>query len=285
MKNRDLETYFIEASKTPPSGKIRRFKCLCAYDGTDYRGWQSQKGGGSIQDFIEGRLLKIFKRKIRIHAAGRTDAGVHALGQVFHFDAAWSHGLDSLLAALRGGNSDSVRIIKVSQASKDFHARFDAKGKRYVYRYYLGYAPPHLSRYRWSLARRVPDIDKMNSAARILLGEHDFTAFSANRHLEDGKRENTVKRVDELRVSKRGKEIRLVAEGSGFLYKMVRMMAGALLDVGLGKLGEGDIISALESGRRGTLFQAAPAKGLFLEKVYYGSRNKNKAKSVEKKQS
>lgn len=245
----------------------QRFKCVCAYDGTEFCGWQSQAGGGSIQDFIEGRLAEIFKKKVRIHGSGRTDAGVHANAQVFHFDAEWSHGTESLLKAMRCGYPKALQISKISVAKGDFHARYSVKGKRYIYRIYEGYAPPVISRYRWSLGGRKLDIAAMNDAASALLGTHDFTAFSANRG-NDAK-DNPVKTLTKLEVSRRGKEIKITTEGSGYLYKMVRLLAGALVDVGLGKLSKGGLISALESKKRGNTFQAAPALGLFLDRVFY----------------
>ena len=246
---------------------LLRFKCVCAYDGTDFCGWQSQSGGGGVQDFIEKRLCEIFKMKVRIHGSGRTDAGVHADNQVFHFDAPWRHGSQTLLAALRSGFPKTIQIKKVSVAGKDFHARFSASGKRYVYRIYEGYVPPKLLRFRWGLDKRVVDVGKMIEAAEIFIGTHDFTAFSANRR--SGKKEDALKTVNSIKISKRGREIKISVEGDGFLYKMVRMIVGGLVDVGLGRLSRGDLKAALDSRKRGTLIQAAPASGLTLERVFY----------------
>ncbi len=243
-----------------------RFKCHCAYDGTDFRGWQSQLCGNTIQDFIERRISEIFSEKIRIHGSGRTDAGVHAKAQVFHFDAEWTHSAENLQAALRSGLPAGIQIFKVSVADVGFHARYSAQGKRYAYNIFEGYAPPYKSRYFWSMQRRRLDIEKMNDAAEVLLGEHDFTAFSANRgHEED----NPVKTLRVLKISKKGREIRLLTEGSGYLYKMVRIITGAMVDVGLGKLSKSDIERILEGKKRTNAFQTAPACGLFLEKVFY----------------
>lgn len=243
-----------------------RFKCHCAYDGTDFRGWQSQLCGNTIQDFIERRLSEIFAEKIRIHGSGRTDAGVHAKAQIFHFDANWAHATENLQAALRSGLPAGIQIFKVEKANGDFHARFSAKGKRYVYNIFEGYAPPYKSRYFWSMGRRKLDIEKMNEATNVLLGEHDFTAFSANRgHEED----NPVKILRVLKITKKGKEIRLQTEGSGYLYKMVRIITGAMVEVGLGKLLVNDIERILNEKKRTNAFQTAPSCGLFLEKVFY----------------
>lgn len=245
-----------------------RFKCVCAYDGTDFCGWQSQPNGMSVQDFIERRLEQIFKRKTRIHGSGRTDSGVHADAQTFHFDAKWRHGDAALLAALKCGHPDSLQILSVEKVGKDFHARYSAKGKRYVYKICEGDADPKSTRYEWSLGLRRLDLDAVNRAAQILLGTHDFTAFSASRGTDA--KENPVKTIFELRAKRRGRTITFSTRGSGYMYKMVRMLVGALVEVGLGKLTAEEIAETLESKTRGhRKFQAAPAKGLTLNKVYY----------------
>lgn len=247
-------------------GGVSRFKCVCAYDGTDFRGWQSQACGGGVQDLIELQLEKIFREKIRVHASGRTDAGVHAVAQVFHFDANWSHSTDKLLSALKCGLRDTVQLSSLSKVSSTFHARYGAKKKRYVYKMHLAYAPPHLTRYMHSLEGRVPDVDAMNSAARILIGKRDFTAFSVSRHAP---KENPVKNLISLKVSKKCRELKITSEASGYLYKMMRMLAGALLAVGLGKLSEKELEEILKSAKRHNKFAPLPPKGLFLEKVFY----------------
>ena len=224
----------VFSEKIPADGKNSRFRCECAYDGTDFCGWQSQKGGGSVQDFIEARLAQIFKKPVRIHGSGRTDSGVHATGQVFHFDAVWKHPDDALLAALRSTNRTDVFVKSLKRVGDNFHARYSVRGKRYVYYIHRGVALPHLARYRWSLKGLNPDIDKMNAAAEALVGEHDFTAFSASRGADA--RENPIKELRKLSASSRGAEIKIVAEGSGFMYKMVRMLVGALVVAGTGRL-------------------------------------------------
>lgn len=247
--------------------KQRRFKCICAYDGTSYSGWQSQPNGLGVQDFIERRLRTIFGREVRIHGSGRTDAGVHARAQVFHFDAVWNHSMDALAAALRSGHNREIQIRSVSVAEEGFHARFSAKGKRYVYKIYAGYAPPDITRYVWSLGNRHPDVDLMNEASALMIGRRDFAAFGANRR--DGKMHDTVKDLRVLRITKKGRMLTLTTEGSGYLYRMVRLMTGALVAVGLGKITKSDIQKALETKERGNLFAAAPAQGLTLFKVFY----------------
>lgn len=244
-----------------------RWKCEAAYDGTEYAGWQSQPSGHAVQDFIERRLAVIFGRPVRIHGAGRTDSGVHARGQVFHFDADWPHGAARLLVALRVGYPRSLQIVSVERVGDSFHARFSAVGKRYRYAYYAGHASPFEYRYCWSLGRRRPDVEAMNRGAAHLIGEHDFSAFGANPR--DGRRESPVKTLHKLEVTKDGRRIFLETEGSGYLYRMVRSLAGCLLDVGIGKLRPEQVGEILASRQRTSLVATAPAEGLSLEKVFY----------------
>ena len=245
--------------------RARRWKCVCAYDGTTFAGWQSQAGGTAIQDVIEARLGQIFKGPVRIHGSGRTDAGVHALGQVFHFDADWRHGADKLRAALRFGLSPAIQIKSVRPAPADFHARFQAKGKCYVYHVHLGDADPFTRSYCWTIFRPL-DVKAMQAAAAALRGRHDFRAFTA---LNGPEREDTVRDLRRLDVVVRGRRLRITAESAGFLYKMVRSLAGAVVAVGEGRLSVEDVRGMLRAGARTPAVQTAPAQGLFLVRVFY----------------
>lgn len=244
---------------------LPRWKCVCAYDGTAFAGWQSQARGTAIQDVIEARLGEILKRPLRIHGSGRTDAGVHAHGQVFHFDADWPHGEARLLAAFRVGLPPAIQIKSVKPAPHDFHARFQAVGKRYVYHLHLGDADPFTRPYCWTIFRPL-DVEAMQAAARALCGRHDFRAFTA---LNGPEREDTVRTLHRLEVRRRGRHIRMLAEADGFLYKMVRSLAGVLVAVGEGKLTVRQVDAILASRQRTALVQTAPPQGLFLEKVFY----------------
>ncbi len=246
---------------------MRRFKCVVAYDGTDFCGWQAQPSKMSVQDFIEGKLLSILGEKIRIHGSGRTDAGVHARAQVFHFDADWKHSCDALLKALRSGGVQNIRFLDLEDADHNFHARFSARGKRYIYRICKDFAMPEFSRYRWSLGGKKIDVEKMKNATNIFIGTHDFKAFSANRG--NGVKEDTIKTITRLDVIDEGDEIVVITEGSGYLYKMVRLITGALVQIGCGRLTENDLKDALKKAERTNLFQAAPAQGLSLDCVFY----------------
>lgn len=247
------------AKKTP------RWKCVVAYDGTGFDGWQSQPGGRAIQDGIEARLAVVLKSGVRIHGSGRTDAGVHALAQVFHFDADWTHGPDKLRAALQSGLPDSIRLKSLRRAPADFHARFSATGKVYHYEMFLGDADPFATRYCLSQSREL-DWKAIGEAAALLRGRHDFKAFSAESGTE---RETTVRDLRRLEIRRRGRRVRLVFEADGFLYKMVRSLTGTLLNVGLGKLAPRDIAALLKTARRTPQVQTAPPHGLFLVKVFY----------------
>ncbi len=237
------------------------------YDGTGLHGWQSQPGGNTVQDFLEARLEGIFKCAIRVHGSGRTDAGVHAKGQVFHFDAHWPHTPAELLRALRSGLPSGIQVTRISRVSADFHARFSAVGKRYEYRFYEGYALPWDARYCWSLGNRRLNTAAMAEAAANLLGEHDFAAFGANRG--DGSEDDPVKIMRRMDVIRNGRKVRFVTEGSGYLYKMVRSFAGTLAQVGFGKLTPTEVAAILESRKRTRVVETAPAQGLWLDRVYY----------------
>lgn len=251
-------------TKPPPTATVR-WKAVCAYDGTPFAGWQSQAGGRAIQDVIEARLAQICGAPIRIHGSGRTDAGVHAAGQVFHFDAAWRHGSEKLLAALRTKLPETIQIRSVRPVPPGFHARFDATGKRYAYHVNLGDADPFSRRYCWAVFKPL-DLARMRAAAEVLRGPHDFRAFTA---LSGPEREDTVRDLRRLDVVQRGRRVRIVAEADGFLYKMVRSLVGVLVAAAEGKLTRAQVRGILQGRERTAAVQTAPPHGLFLEKVFY----------------
>ncbi|MDR1401672.1 MAG: tRNA pseudouridine(38-40) synthase TruA [Puniceicoccales bacterium] len=246
-----------------------RWKCICSYDGTDFSGWQSQPNGNGIQDILEKRLAFICGQPVRIHGSGRTDAGVHATFQVFHFDANWKHGADAMVRAFGSNIPKTIQVLSAEETDQTFHARLSAIRKRYEYHFIEGYASPFDYRYVLSLGHKQLDTDKMNTVTEKFLGKHDFSAFAA-RH-DDSSSENTVKIIHEMRFVRRGNRVTFITEGSGYLYKMVRIVAGCFVQIGLGKA-DGDLLAhALESGNAAQNFrgECLPACGLFLEKVYY----------------
>lgn len=245
--------------------QTRRWKCVCAYDGAAFIGWQSQSERRGVQDILEARLAQILEKPVRIEGSGRTDAGVHARAQVFHFDAEWRHGPEKFLAALRACLPDALQIISLRATAADFHARFSAKGKRYVYHIHLGDADPFTRPYVWPVFRPL-DLAAMRATAAVLVGQHDFRAFSA---LNGPERENTVRDLRRLDVVQRGKRIRITAEANGFLYKMVRSLAGVLVSAGEGRVSPNEVRAMLTTRKRAVVVLTAPPQGLFLEKVFY----------------
>ena len=255
----------MSAEKDERAPVAQRWKCVCAYDGTNFAGWQSQQGGGAIQDVIEARLAQLFGGLVRTHASGRTDAGVHALGQVFHFDATWKHGPERLRAALRSTLPPTIQIKSLRVAAPEFHARFSATGKIYVYHLFLGDADPFTRPFAWAIEKPL-DIEAMKAAAAGLRGKHDFRAFSA---LNGPPKEDTVRDLRRFELVRRGPRVRITFEADGFMYKMVRSLVGGLMSVGEGKLTPAQLREILLSGKRTTLVQTAPPQGLFLVKVLY----------------
>ena len=244
-----------------------RWKCICAYDGTDFEGWQRQPHGNTIQDHLESALSKIFSTKILTQGSGRTDAGVHAKGQCFHFDADWPHEPEKLIRALHADLPGSIQIRVIRSVDQGFHARFSVKRKRYRYRVCLGRASPEADRYVWARPDIPLDFKAMAKAAEYLIGTHDFTAYSASHGKDEDP--NPVKTLYHLKIIQNGRQIAFEIEGSGFLYRMVRSIAGALYAVGRGRLMPVDIREILVTRQRTHRITTAPSKGLCLDRVFY----------------
>lgn len=261
--------------KTKPSEKpfnaipegFTRYRCIVAYDGTDFHGWQSQICGLAVQDFLEKRLAQITREEIRIHGSGRTDSGVHARGQCFHFDSRWNYPPETLLRALHSGMPSGITVLRATKAKNGFHARFSVKGKRYCYHIREGFPTPFDARYCWGVGERKLDVPAMARAGQLLLGVHDFSAFGANHAAAD--RENPIKDLRRLDVVRRGKEILITTEASGYLYKMVRRLVGGLYAVGIGKMSPEELLAYREAKICDARVSTAPARGLFMEKVFY----------------
>lgn len=257
--------YPCSSVKSVVKEKPQRWKCVVAYDGGPFHGWQSQESGNTVQDLIEARLKGIFSERLRIEGSGRTDSGVHAHAQVFHFDAPWRHGAEKLRKAIQTGLPRSILIKSVRAARPDFHARFDAKGKIYRYHVHLGDAAPFEINYCWSLGRDL-DWKAVQATAKLLRGKHDFWAFSGE---NDRTYETTVRHLRRLEVRRRGQRVTFTFEADGFLYKMARSLAGALVNAGLGKMKPSDVGALLKTRQRIAEVVTAPPQGLFLVKVIY----------------
>jgi tRNA pseudouridine38-40 synthase len=241
-----------------------RLRLLIAYDGSGFRGWQSQAGGRTVQDCVEAAFAKLCGGRIAIHGAGRTDAGVHALGQCAHADVPDKSKIE-WTAALNANLPGEIRVLRCARARTDFHARYSAKGKIYRYRIWTGAVLPPLELHRaWHLPGPL-DIDAMREAARAFEGRHDFKAFAANR----GKPEHdTARTIYSLEIRRKGPLVSLAFHGDGFLYKMVRLMTGALARVGQGRAPVPSIAAYLD-GSAGKCPFAAPGEGLYLARVIY----------------
>jgi len=247
---------------------LKRVKAVVAYDGTEFAGYQSQPGGiRTVQSEIDKALIKIHKDKtVHAVASGRTDAGVHAFGQVIHFDTPltlptdrWQRALNVLLPA-------DIRIVDVSYVDEDFHARYLATGKTYVYKWsYAEVHSPFERNYLVHLGDLNPDIEKMQVAANYLLGTHDFTSYCSSKTATT----NRVRTIRLLTIEKIGEELIMTIEGDGFLYNMVRTIAGMLLAVGRGWHTPEEVGDILALKDRKAASKTAPAHGLYLTSVTY----------------
>lgn len=244
-----------------------RYKLTIAYDGTNYAGWQVQPGKTTIQGEIERAIETMTGRHVRIHHSGRTDAGVHAKGQVAHFDLKESVDTGRFMNGLNAHLETDIRIMKMENVRPDFNSRYDAVSKEYRYFIWNGQAvPPELRLYRLHERRKL-DLAAMRAAAEQLVGKHDFAAFTANPQREI---EGTVKTVTAITIRRtREGNVTIAVTGEGFLYKMVRSIAGFLLRVGIGELHSEDAGRFLKGGQRTNKVPTAKALGLFLWRVDY----------------
>jgi tRNA pseudouridine38-40 synthase len=247
------------------------FKLTLQYDGTDFRGWQIQSDGRTVQGELTRVLSLLEGNEVNVHGSGRTDAGVHAEGQVASVRLNREFTPEKLRGAINGNLARDVRVMEVTIVPDDFHARYSARGKLYVYRIFN--APvmsPFWSRYALHETRPL-DIERMRRAARLFLGRHDWSAFST---LEPNARE-PVRTVTGLEVTElmdergRGRLIEIKASAEGFLRYMVRSITGTLLGVGRDELDEGEVALAINRGERAYVGATAPAHGLTLVRVYY----------------
>lgn len=247
-----------------------------SYDGTDFHGWQRQPEIKTVQGHLEKVLGRLFREDIILNGTSRTDAGVHALGQRASFKADISIPTDRIARvannALAGCEKGSfaispVRILKAEEKPADFHARFDSLGKKYIYKIRnTGDIDVFQRNYVYHVADKL-NTAEMRKAAAAIAGTHDFKSFEASGGTE---RETTVRTVYSLDIIERAADIELHVSGDGFLYNMVRIIAGTLTEVGLGKLKSSDIPGIIEARDRSGAGHTAPPYGLYLAEVYYG---------------
>ncbi len=243
-----------------------RYKLTLAYDGTAYSGWQVQPNGVSVQEKLETALAAIAREPCKAHGSGRTDRGVHARRQIAHADLGKPWDPAVLMRGVNALLPPDIRVTALARAAQRFHARRDATAKEYRYFIWNGpVLPPFLLRYRCHVKTPL-DIAAMRCAARHLTGRHDFSAFSANPRREV---ESCVRTVFALDVLKKGPELEIRACGDGFLYKMVRSLAGFLIRAGEGAVAPETAADILASRERTARVPTAPARGLFLWRVSY----------------
>ena len=245
----------------------RRLKLIVAYDGAPFAGWQSQSHRNTIQDHLERAFERVGGERVRVHGAGRTDAGVHALAQCAHIDLAqdsfsaprWTEALNAILPP-------AIRVLRCRYVSKNFHARLSVKGKIYRYRIWSSSVlPPFEYGRAWHVLRPL-NLELLKKAASRFVGPHDFAAFAANR----GKPvKSTFRTIYSVAVRRCGPCVMIDFDGEGFLYKMIRLIVGSLVRCALGKSRIEDVTDRLASAHVGDARFAAPAEGLFLVRVRY----------------
>lgn len=234
-----------------------------SYDGTKYSGWQIQPNADTVQERIEKAVSQLTGEKVKVTGSGRTDAGVHAACQVAHFETGSKIPPEKFKYALNAILPDDIRITKSMEIDDSFHAVKSAKKKTYVYTL-ITEDNPLLSRYAYFFDRKI-DFRAIKAATKLFVGTHDFKGFSA----AGGSAKTSVRTIYSLKVKKVKNKITFTVTGNGFLYKMVRMIVGALICVGVNKMSCCDIKQALISGNKPNISLTLPAKGLRLENVYY----------------
>lgn len=242
------------------------YKMVIAYDGSRYNGWQKQ---GNTKDTIQGKLEKVLEklegREVEVIGAGRTDAGVHALGQVANVKLESEINGETLLQYLNQYLPEDIAVLSVKEVPMRFHSRLNATEKTYLYRIYRSEIPnPFIRKYTVTITEEL-DIEKMRMAAELLIGEHDFKSFCS---LKKSKK-STIRTLYSIIIEEIEEEIRISVRGNGFLYHMVRIIVGTLLEVGTGKKKPEEIEQILEKGERQAAGKTAPAHGLFLKEVKY----------------
>ncbi|MBO5488775.1 MAG: tRNA pseudouridine(38-40) synthase TruA [Eubacterium sp.] len=243
------------------------YRMKIQYDGTRYKGWQRQAGSraDTVQARIETVLSKYFCEEVLIHGAGRTDAGVHARGQVANFHVKENCDPEKLLWELNAYLPEDIRIMEVARASERFHSRLNATGKRYEYRILKKNRQDVFGRkYAWHCDEEL-DVEAMRSAAKCLEGKHDFAGFCTRA----SKKKSTLRRIYEISIMENDDYIVLQFAGNGFLYNMVRILTGTLVEVGMGARTKEEVTAALETKDRNMAGATAPAQGLTLLEVTY----------------
>ena len=245
---------------------MQNYKLVVCYDGTRYKGWQKLGGtDDTIQAKLEKVLSRLLEQEIELAGSGRTDAGVHARRQVCSFRAETDMRCEELLCALRRYLPEDIGAVSLEEAAPRFHARLSCTEKTYVYRVWNSPAPNVFERRYMLSLPESPDIEAMRTAAQYLVGEHDFTSFCSNKHMK----KSAVRTLHSVDIERGGDELRFTLTGDGFLYNMVRIIVGTLLEVGAGRLAPTAIPAILNARERAAAGPTAPAHGLTLWDVRY----------------
>jgi tRNA pseudouridine38-40 synthase len=241
-----------------------RYKVTLSYKGTNYFGWQKQPNVISVQEVIEKVLSTLYNEEISIYASGRTDAGVHANGQVFHFDAAKRYTLSDLKYRLNKMLPSDIYIKKIEHVDDSFHARYSAKSKTYLYKLYLGSKDPFLDDFVLFYPYTF-NLDLVRIGINLFKGTHNFQNFTSKEEDEG----NFVRTIYDVEVKKRGKRVTFILTGNGFMRGEVRMMIGALLALNEGKIDEKELEMYLNTSKRQVISYKVASKGLYLHNVTY----------------
>lgn len=244
---------------------MMRVKLIVEYDGTNYAGWQRQLNALSVQEVLERAFEAASGEPVRIHGAGRTDAGVHALAQVAHMDTQSAIPSDKICFAMNMHLPPDIRVKSSEKTRDDFHARFNAKGKHYRYTLVNAVHAPAILRHTAAHVRGDLDVEAMRDAAEYVLGTHDFASFCAS----GSEVTDTVRTVTSLDITEEDPVLRIDIKGTGFLYHMVRIIAGTLIEIGQHKRTPASMRDIIESKDRKKAGVTAPAKGLILVSVMY----------------
>jgi tRNA pseudouridine38-40 synthase len=244
-----------------------RYKAIIAYDGTNFHGFQRQPKGRTVQEEIEKTLTKMASKRIEIHGSGRTDAGVHALGQVIHFDFPYERPLEKMRFGLDTQTPDDIAVKNVELVAEDFHCRYLVKEKTYEFRVDIGKPRSPFRRFYASYYPYPINVKKIQRALPDFLGTHDFTSFCSTGSSVDDKT-RTIYEAN-LQVSESGDELIFTFRGDGFLYKMIRIMVGTLLKIGNNRMPEDCIPAIIAAKDRNLAGPTAHPEGLYLKEVSY----------------
>ncbi len=244
-----------------------RYKCTVSYDGTNFHGFQIQDNLRTVQEEIEGVLKIITKKETRIYPAGRTDTGVHGIGQVFHFDTEIVMKEWNMQNAINSRLPRDVYVTKVEHVSDDFHSRFSKHIKEYHYIIDLNEYNPLLGNYRYFYKHKL-DVDKMIEASKVFIGEHDFASFTKNHKIE-----NTVRTIYSIDFNVCDKVVTIKFIGNGFLHNMIRIIVAMMIEVGNNRLEIERLKEIMESKNRKLAPKTAPANGLYLYNIVYEDMN------------